>query len=291
MTLRAKVLLWAVVLSACGEPSPNAGVVSRDPTHDPPATRSAATQTQLGPGLPESRPLPFQVELRRREGQNATLLRVSDQGVRYTVTKGQHDVTLLHPVDAPTLDGLYAALREHRFGELQTEADRNAQADGTSIRMQAGRLRASASRMGQFVPVPDDAADYDASLAALDAIVPRGDEPGHPLTIDFDPSMAERRASLELDLQGVLVGVTVEPQLIVHAAEARTVTLHLRYGPPATTIEQTVDLRTVSRVTIKVDPQVGLPIFALGGTEGDSGSNRGDNGGENGGTKPPSDGQ
>lgn len=258
---------WITALAgltlACGSDADSASSAGTDAS-DPAIPRSAAYQSPADPGLSEARPTPFQVELRQRNGQQSMLLRVTDTALRYTVGRDPHTVTVLHPIDASTLDTLYAALREHAFHAIDTEADREATVDGTSVRVLAGRRRMSASRLGQFVPKPEFAADYDASVEAIRAVIPNteSDVAGQAqLAIAFDPSMAERKASVELDLHGDLAGLSSEPTLTVYATKPRSVLVQLRYGPPATTLEHEVDLAQTQGIVIAVDPELGTPTI------------------------------
>jgi len=254
-------LLGSVLLlaAACGDGGlGGAGNDASAAASPPRSTR----QLPDGSGLPEARPSPFQVELRRREGSGSTLLRVTDQGVRYTSGTDPHQVTVSVAVEDATLDALYAALREHQLDAIDTVPDAEADADGTSIRMLAGQLRTSASRMGHFVPEPAQAEHYDACIEALKGFAPPlvdGGAQGATLAIEFDPSMAQRSASVELSVGTALQGVTPGAITTIAVGGPQTVTVQLRYGPPARQIELAVDLAVHDRVVVMVDPQSNEP--------------------------------
>lgn len=235
-----------------------------DSSADPDAPEAGPRSTEhprVEPGLPEARPSPLQVELRRRSGTSSTLLRVSDDGLRLTLGHGQHDVTVQRTADPAQLDDLWAALVEQAPHELEQVADPEADVDGTSLRILAGRRRMSASKMGHFTPKPDQIERYDACVSAIESLLPSG-EGGHPLAITFDASMAERRVSLDVDVGDDLLRIDPGPPVTVVATEARTVTLKLRYGPPIEEISETVDLAKTSAVTIAVDPELNTPTIA-----------------------------
>ena len=236
-----------------GDPSADAAV-------DAPAKRGTEHTPRADPGLPEVRPTPLQVELRRRDGQHSTLLRVTDVGMRLTIGHGQHDVTVQRAPDPEQLDTLWTALREQNPHELELIADPEADVDGTSLRILAGRRRISASKMGHFTPKPDQVERYDACVSALQALVPQG-EGGSPLALAFDASMAERRVSLEVDVGDDLLRVDPGPPVTVVTTAPRSVTLTLRYGPPIEQITKTVDLAQITAVTIAVDPELNTPVF------------------------------
>lgn len=190
------------------------------------------------------------------------LLRVTSDSVRYTIGQDAHDLTVLQSIQPETVQALYATLREHQLDKIDTRPNPGADVDGTSIRMLAGRRPASASRMGHFEPEPQYAQDYEACVQALRDLVPDISERGVTLEIEFDPSMAERRASVELDLGTDLLGVTRAP-LTVRVAQPRRVTLKVRVGPPAKQLEQTIDLAEHGHALIRVDPELNEPVIVL----------------------------
>ncbi|MBL4685487.1 MAG: hypothetical protein JKY37_12910 [Nannocystaceae bacterium] len=187
---------------------------------------------------------------------------MTDDSVRYTLGEDPHDLTILQSIQPEAVEALYATLREHRLDKIDTRPNPDADVDGTSIRMLAGRRAASASRMGHFEPEPQYAQDYEACVQALRDLVPDVSDRGVALQIEFDPSMAERRASVELDLGTDLLGVTRTP-LTVHVAQPRLVTLKVRVGPPAKQLEQSIDLAKYGHALIRVDPELNEPVIEL----------------------------
>jgi len=252
-----------VLAPACSDApnAPNAPNADGDANQaEEPQARSTEHTPRADPGLGEARPSPLQVELRRRDGTSSTLLRVADEGIRLTLGHGQHDVTVQQTADAQQLDDLWAALLEQAPNEFEQVADPEADVDGTSLRILAGRRRISASRMGHFTPKPEQVERYDACVSAVESLLPSGDG-GHPLSITFDPSMAERRLSLEVDVGTDLLRVEPGPPVTVVATQPRVVTLKLRYGPPIEELSATVDLATSTGVTIAVDPELNTPTI------------------------------
>lgn len=229
-------LLWG-----CGssDPAPRPAPLREGPD----ASRSAAVDS--GTDLPPDRPSPFELDLRRRTDDGDDLvLKLTEGGARYGVARGKARVALRYRSAPEALEEVYATLRDEGFDRIETEPRASGPTSGSSIRVKAGPAHFSVSAMGRMAPTKQWADAYARTAAAAEALLPRG-KSETVVVVQWDPSVGDRAAALDVDLGEDLVGVHrrpgPRPDVELHLARARPLEMLLRTGSPPTSTPLTIE--------------------------------------------------
>jgi len=176
------------------------------------------------------------VDLRRRsEAGDDVVLKLTEAGARYGVARGKARVALRYRLDPDAFDELYATLRAEAFDRIETEPVETAPTSGTSLRITAGPGRYSASAMGRRKPTEAYAEAYDRCVRAAESLLP-ADRSSTVVTVRWHASMADRSASIDIDIGEDFVGLVrlpgELPEVELHLARPRELELLLRHGSP-----------------------------------------------------------
>lgn len=230
------------------------------PTPAPQAASPSAPATDdLNTDLPPARPSPFEVDLRQRtQDGDDHVLKLTENGARYGVARGKARVALRFPVDPADLDDLYATLRQVGYDRIETQPLGNAPSSGSSMRVKAGPQHVSVSSMGRMQPTEAWTDAYARSVAATEALLPRG-RSETVVEVRWHESMEGRAAAIDVDVGKGFVGVHrldgSRPDVEIHLAEARPLQMLLRYGSPPTSTPLAIEAGRDRGVEVAYDEQ------------------------------------
>lgn len=222
---RPALAVLCLLLGACGP----------DSRATPQAVRARSDSVPPGTtDLPASMPQTLEVELRRRTEQgDDTVLKLTPLGARIGLSRGKSRMSLRYRPPTDALESLYQTLREQAFDRITTGPGK-ARALGSSLRVTADSHRYSASAMGRNAPTPAEA--YEACVAAVQALMPA--ERGSTIVrIRWDESIGDHAAALDLEVEEDLLGLHrrpgARPDVELHLAGPRPLTVILRHGSPS----------------------------------------------------------
>ncbi len=210
-------------------------------------------------GLPQTRPTPFELDLRRRtETGDDIVFKVTDAGARYGLARGKSRVSLRMPLTAADLDEVYATLRDQRFDAIETMVAGTGPSAGSSIRLTAGPTRLSVSAMGRMVPKPEWVDAYTQCAKTIEDLLPRG-RGEVVVRLRWDPSMAGKAAALDFNAGEGFVGLQrlpgELPNVEIHLAQPGSFELLVRHGSPPASTRHVIEAGKQPGIELAYDPE------------------------------------